>query len=140
MSGGAEGYLMGYRELLGRLAAWEDRMAEEEALTGIAPDRGKGEALFREAEAKKRELLRFIETIGEEEDERTRRLRKALRLYYCELLSWGEVRGLLRPLVLRKGSPEMNLRKGAGISKTAMLRVREEALMAAEEAIGVHRE
>ena len=132
----AESYLLEYRELLSRIASLEDKMAEA-AVTGGTSDRLFGEKadLSRQAAAKKAELLGFIQGIGDDGDLRATRWRTALRLYYCELLSWGQIRGLLRPLVLRKGSPEPDLRKPAGISKTAMLRVREEALIAAEEAM-----
>ena len=132
----AEQYLMGYRTLLSQMAELEDRITEAR-ITGkdTASMEAERERLRRSGEMKKKEILSFIAQVGDGEDARILRVRQALRLYYCQLLPWGEVRRLLRPLVLRKGAAETNLRRKPGISKTGMLRVREEALAAAEAAL-----
>ena len=133
----AEGYLMGYRNHLGCAAQMEDWMAEAELEDAgkydyLAKER---EKTLRRAEDCRKELRAFLDRLGDGNDLRVQRYRTALRLYYCELMSWSEVRRHLRPLVLRKGVAEADPRRGPGVSKTAMLRIREEALQAVEEAL-----
>lgn len=156
-----EDFLMSYRTLLARAAELDDQIRESELVgrhlvanyagervSGGGADRdaaeirrldrqtellAQREACLREAETRKQEIATFISAIGGT-DARDARSRKLLRLYYCECLTLGEIRQLLRPLQMRHGKRCVNVDRDGGISETSMFRARSEALGKAERA------
>lgn len=84
------------------------------------------------AEEKRREVRRFIATVGSD-SEKDRRSRQLLRLYYAEGYTWKEVQKLLKPLKTRTDGRQAARRKGC-ISEPTLFRERNEAMIKAESA------
>lgn len=150
-----EEYLMGYRKALMLVQEIEDQIEEEELrqthmgarydgpqVQGSGEPNAKldplGDLVLRKraaeeaAEEKRRELRKFIASVGSD-SEKDRRSRQLLRLYYAEAYDWREVQRLIKPLKTRSDGRMAPRRKGC-ISEPTLYRERNEAMIKAESA------
>jgi cell division septum initiation protein DivIVA len=154
-----EQFLMSYRDMLDQISVLDDQIAEAEMIhrhlvatydaDPVRSSHGQREAespeildlkarkeqMIQDAKRRRGEVERFIRQIGDDRGPNAltvQRYRRALHLYYCDLLSWTEIRKLLRTTVTRKGRTVVNVARGRGISETAMFRIRSDALAQAE--------
>ena len=149
----SEDYLMGYRLALAQIQEIDgDIEAEELRQTRVAakydgnPVQGSGDpnakldplgelilrrkAAVDAAEEKRREIRKFIATVGSD-SEKDRRSRQILRLYYVEELDWRDVQRLIKPLKTRSDGRMAPRRKGC-VSEPTLYRERGEALRKAD--------
>lgn len=124
-------YTQGYGDL-GKVRGGNDRKAAEAALGDLVRQKSRKK---KAAEERRAELEAFIETVGEAgpEGERHRRL---LRMYYCDLMTWAQIRKELRPIYkTNKGKvAKVDVTRKKGISETAVYRIRLDAMAKAERA------
>lgn len=150
-----EEYLMGYRKALMLVQEIEDQIEEEELrqthmgarydgpqVQGSGEPNAKldplGDLVLRKraaeeaAEEKRRELRKFIASVGTD-NEKDRRSRQILRLYYVEENDWRDVQRLIKPLRTRTDGRAAGKRKGC-VSEPTLYRERKDALLKAESA------
>lgn len=152
-----EEFLMQYRRSLEQASELDDQIAEAEmihrhltATYEVEPVRGsrsnreaespeildlkaEKERILQDGRARRQEISEFIQSITADVQPLVlQREQRLLQLYYCDLLSWNEIKKLLRPLHMRKGKVVVNTGRARGISETQMFRLRQDALAHAE--------